>query len=329
MPAQNAAFHPSQSRRLFNHAALLAGTSALALMLVMPVAHARPIGSSGWPQSAAANAAGSAITSVQQAATATQQSMNSLTRATQAIQAMQAVQNAARSAAVAGPNNLGADPNHPGLQLPNVPDGLGAGGLQVAPGVGTDPTLWQNANLPTQSTSNGQATVTVQQTAQKAILTWSSFNVGKNTIAYFNQSAGTAADGTNNWVALNRVTDPSGVPSQILGQIRAEGSVYLINRNGIIFGGSSQVNVNTFIASSLNLFSNTLATANNRFLTGGIGDLDSANFATDSTLLTANTPGAGAVTIQPGASIVLGTQGLGVIAAPNVTNGGVITAPSG
>jgi filamentous hemagglutinin family protein len=308
-----------------SHAALLAGTSALALMLVTPVAHARPLGSYGWSQSAAVNAAAAAIVSAQQAAAATQQSMNSLTRATQALQAMQAVQNAARSAAVAGPNNLGADPNHPGLQLPNVPDGLGAGGLQVAPGVGTDPTLWQNANLPTQSTSNGQTTVMIQQTAQKAILTWNTFNVGKNTTAYFNQSAGTAADGTNNWVALNRVTDPSGVPSQILGQIRAEGSVYLINRNGIIFGGLSQVNVNTFIASSLNLFSNTLATSNNIFLTGGIGNPS----LTNSILLTTDTPGAGEVTIAPGASIALGTQGFGVIAAPNVTNGGVITAPSG
>jgi filamentous hemagglutinin family protein len=189
----------------------------------------------------------------------------------------------------------------------------------VAPGVGTDPTLWQNANLPTQSTSNGQTTVTIQQTAQKAILTWFNFNVGKNTTAYFDQSAGTAADGSNNWVALNRVIDPSGVPSQILGQIRAEGSVYLINRNGIIFGGSSQVNVNTFVASSLNLFSNDLTTSNNRFLTGGIGDLSAANFATNSILLTSDAPGAGDITIAPGAAITVGNQGLALIAAPNVT----------
>jgi filamentous hemagglutinin family protein len=226
-------------------------------MLVMPVAQARPIGSAGQSFSAATNAANSAVVSAQQAAAATQQSMQSLTRATQAIQAMQAVQNAARNAALSGPNNLGADPNHHGLQLPNVPNGLGAGGMQVAPGVGTDPTLWQNANLPTQSTANGETTVTIQQTAQKSILTWTTFNVGKNTTAYFNQSAGTAADGTNNWVVLNRIMDPTGAPSQILGSIKAEGSVYLINQNGIIFGGSSQINVNTFVASSLNLLVTT------------------------------------------------------------------------
>src|SRR5262249_52891696 len=68
------------------------------------------------------------------------------------------------------------------LQAPSTtPNGLAPGWLQVAPGVATDPSLWQNADLPTQSTSNGQTTVTIQQTAQKAILTWSQFNVGKDT----------------------------------------------------------------------------------------------------------------------------------------------------
>ena len=98
--------------------------------------------------------------------------------------------------------------------------------------------------------------------------------------AAFCGACGTAADGSNNWVVLNRVLDPSGVPSQILGQIKAEGSVYLINRNGIIFGGASQVNVGSLIATSLNLFSNTFGDANTpgttvyRFLNGGIGDLN-------------------------------------------------------
>src|SRR3984885_12643435 len=216
MPIRPAAF---RSRRTL-HGALLASVSALALLVHAMPAEARCIGScgAGGISSAANAAASAAVVSAQQAAAATQQSMQSLTRATQAIQAMQAVQNAARNAALSGPNNLGADPNHHGLQLPNVPNGLGAGGMQVAPGVGTDPTLWQNANLPTQSTANGQTTVTIQQTAQKAILTWNSFNVGKNTEVYFNQSAGTAADGSNSWVVLNRVVDPTGVPSQILGQ---------------------------------------------------------------------------------------------------------------
>src|SRR5262249_2345110 len=53
------------------------------------------------------------------------------------------------------------------------------------------------------------------------------------------------------WIALNRVTDPLASPSRILGTIKADGQVYIINRNGIIFGGASQVNVGTLVASAL------------------------------------------------------------------------------
>src|SRR5271157_5512523 len=175
-----------------------------------------------------------------------------LSRTTQALQAVQAMQSAAQNIAQNAPNNLGLDPNHPGRQLPNVPNGLTKGGLQVAPGATANSALWQNANLPTQSASNGQTTVTITQTAPKAILTWKTFNVGKNTTADFDQSAGTQ-NGTNNWIVLNRILDPSDEPSQILGSIKADGQVYLINRNGIIFGGSSQVNVNTLYASTLEI----------------------------------------------------------------------------
>ena len=174
-----------------------------------------------------------------------------LSRAAQALQSAQALQQAARNQAQNGFNNLGLDPNHPGRQLSNVPNGLMPGGLQVAPGAGNNPTLWQGAHLPQQSIANGQTTVTIQQTAPKAILNWQTFNVGKNTTAYFDQRAGGSS--ANTWVALNRMLDPSGSPSQILGSIKAEGQVYLINQNGIIFGGSSQVSVGTLLASAGNI----------------------------------------------------------------------------
>ncbi len=292
--------------------ALLAGVSAIAL-LAGGGAQARPLFGGANASSAVTSAANAAIANAQQAAQIASQSLKSLSRATQTLQAMQAAQAAARSAA-AGQGSL--------------PNGLVPGGLQVAPGASSSNSQWLNANLPTQSTSGGQTQVTVQQTAQKAILTWSSFNIGANTTLYFDQSPGNTSAG-NNWVALNRITDPTGVPSQILGQIKAEGAVYLINQNGIIFGGSSQVNVSTLIASSLNLFSNDINASNNRFLTGGIGDLNANNFATNSILLTTDTPGAGGVTVAKGASINVGNQGLALLAAPNVTNSGAITAPGG
>ena len=99
----------------------------------------------------------------------------------------------------------------------------------------------KGANLP--AIVNGDPTkVRIDQTQQKAILTWKTFNVGEDTDLAFDQK------GNRDWIALNRVLD-STAPSKILGSIKADGQVYVINRNGIIFGGTSQVNVGTLIAS--------------------------------------------------------------------------------
>ncbi len=73
------------------------------------------------------------------------------------------------------------------------------------------------------------------------------FNVGAKTDLNFNQH------GNANWSVLNRVLSTDAKPSQILGSIKADGAVYVINRNGIIFGGTSQVNVGSLIASSLDI----------------------------------------------------------------------------
>lgn len=244
-----------------------------------------------------------------------QQSLANLSRAAQAVAAQMAAQTAAQQAAqkLASP----------------VPNGLTPGGLVVAPGAANNPNLWQNANLPTQSTSNGQTTVEVKQTAQKAILTWNSFNVGRNTTLYFNQSGGNQTNGgNNNWIALNRIQDPSGVPSQIFGQIKAEGTVYLLNHNGILFGAGSQVNTQSLIASSLDLFSSDIATSNSDFLNGGIAPGNVANlpFLVNGAF---NDGKSHDVVVQNGASITGGTQGFVLLAAPNVSNAGSIVDDQG
>ena len=133
---------------------------------------------------------------------------------------MQAAAQAAAAAAT-GPNNLGADPNHPGQALPNVPDGLqGAAatgpGLQVAVNAQGTPVLWQGAGAPTPGSNPNQITIT--QTKQQALLDWQTFDIGKNTTLTFDQSAGGANAGE--WIAFNYVSDPSGRPSQILGALR-------------------------------------------------------------------------------------------------------------
>src|SRR4051812_12779742 len=186
-----------------------------------------------------------------------QQSIANLDAAAQAVAAQMAAQSSAQKAA----QQLAS----------NVPDGIAAGGLKVDRNVLSDPTLWQNANAPTQSVANGHTDVEIKQNAAKAILTWESFNVGRNTTVHFDQTGGTRTDGSNQWVALNRINDPSGSPSTILGQIKAEGTVYLLNRNGMIFGGGAQVDTHSLIASSLDLFTHDVTRSNAFFLKYGVG----------------------------------------------------------
>lgn len=182
---------------------------------------------------------------------------DTLARTTQAIQAVKAMQSSARETAIKGPNNLGLNPVR-GRQLPNVPNGLAVGGLQIDPAItAANRSLWQGAILPKQTISGGKTNVVIRQTKQQALLNWKTFNVGKNTELYFDQRAG--GENSGQWIAFNKINDPTGAPSQILGSIKAEGQVYVINQNGIIFGGSSQINVHTLVASALPINDNLIA----------------------------------------------------------------------
>ncbi|WP_233834827.1 filamentous haemagglutinin family protein [Paraburkholderia sp. ZP32-5] len=291
----------------------------------------------------------------QQALQASQPSIRNLGHAAQTIAAqIAAQQNAAAAAAATGSN---------------VPNGLTPGGLQVAPGVTADTNsslLWYNANAPTQTVdANGHVNVDIQQTGQNAVLTWQTMNVGRQTTLNFDQSGGTQTNGANNWAVLNRIMDPSGLPSQILGSITAQGAVYVINRNGILFGAGSQINVHSLVASSLNLLDMRneampsaagIVASNQEFLslpagtTGGLAFPESGNSSTvNGSGITPNeilglgniatTTGPyqapGDITIEQGASItthVNGTVsdgGFVMVAAPNVTNAGSISATDG
>ena len=98
----------------------------------------------------------------------------------------------------------------------------------------------------------GTPQVTIHQQTQQAIINWNQFNIGQNEVTRFLQPSSSA-------IALNRIFDVN--PSQIFGRLEANGSLILLNRNGIMFGPNAQVNVNGLIASSLNL-------TNEQFLAG-------------------------------------------------------------
>lgn len=273
-----------------------------------------------------------AAVQAQQQARASQQ--DALAKTAQALNAVRAMQAQARAlSARSGAENLGADPNHPGQMLPNVPNGLGLGGLQLlgAP-VG--------AQAPLQTQLGGATKVTIKQTQQQALLNWETFNVGRDTHLKFDQSAGGA--NASQWIAFNRVTDPSGRPSQIIGQISAEGQVYIINQNGIIFGGASQVNARSLVASSLPINDNLinrglLNNPDSQFLFSALSIAAGTKGPTDAFIPPASSlpdNRHGDVTVQPGAVISSaasadGNGGRIMLVGPNVTNGGSLLAPNG
>ena len=253
---------------------------------------------------------------------------DSLARTARAVQDVRAMQQSARAAAqAAGPLR---HPTVPGVMLPVVPNGLKPGGLQLAGSpVG--------ALNPVQSGAGGAAAaqVTVKQTAQQALLNWNSFNIGKETTLKFDQSAGGA--NRNQWIAFNKVNDPSGVPSQILGSLQADGQVYVINQNGIIFGGTSQVNVHTLTASALPIndtliqrgLLNQSSTA--QFLFSGLPQSGETPFTPPPP-----PPGGryGAVTVLAGARLSAPTTEANVggriaLIGATVTNEGTLSTPDG
>src|ERR1700761_4302499 len=301
---------PTRSRLARLHA-LLAAVSVLTVLAASP-SELRPLfGTGGASSAAVAAAVNAAAASAQQAQEAAQRSMNSLTRATQTLQAMRGAQ-AAANAAAAGAGN--------------VPNGLTPGGLMPVAGpvpAAADTTglhTWQGASLPTQTTdASGQVGVMIHQTQSAAILSWQSFNVGSRTTLTFDQQ------GNANWIALNRVVDPNAAPSQILGQIKSDGTVLVINQNGIIFGAGAQINVGSLIASTLDVGSGVsgsvpnltiLSTAqrNQTFLSSGLNlageafsPAESQTTLVSGSLATYRSPGS--ILIQNGAQITSADNG--------------------
>jgi filamentous hemagglutinin family protein len=147
--------------------------------------------------------------------------------------------------------------------------------------------------------SPGDTSMTITQTSDRMIADYTSFNI-------LTGESVTFAQHLNTDIALNRINDAN--PSQILGALTANGRIFLINPNGILFGAGSQINTAGLVASTLNMdttgFTNP-ATTSFSFSGGGSGSVINNS-------LQLNSPG--------GFVALLGT---------NVLNTGVITANLG
>lgn len=84
----------------------------------------------------------------------------------------------------------------------------------------------------------------IDQTSNKLAIDWQSFDIGAGKRVTFNQPG-------RDSIALNRVVGSDG--SKIMGQLDANGRVFLINPNGVLFGSGASVNVGGLVASTLDL----------------------------------------------------------------------------
>ena len=84
----------------------------------------------------------------------------------------------------------------------------------------------------------------INQSTQNVAINWQNFSIAAGESVQFVQP-------NSNAVALNRVTGSD--PSSILGNLSANGKVFLINPNGILFGKGASVNVGGLVGSTLGL----------------------------------------------------------------------------
>lgn len=98
--------------------------------------------------------------------------------------------------------------------------------------------------------------MTIYQQSNKLITNWNTFNVAGDERVSFQQPS-------QNSIALNRVIGNQG--SDIQGRIDANGKVFLVNPNGVVFGKSAQVNVGSLVASTQDIADKDFLTGNYRF----------------------------------------------------------------
>ena len=143
-----------------------------------------------------------------------------------------------------------------------------------------------------------QNKTTINQTSQRAVINWHSFNIGKGESTHFQQPAG--------GVAFNRINPQQGA-SSIYGKLTATGQIILSNPAGIYFGPNSFVNVGGMIATTANIADEDFMQGHYQFL---------------------KVNGYNGAVINDGA-IYAAQHGLVALVAPGVVNNGVIHAKLG
>ena len=154
------------------------------------------------------------------------------------------------------------------------------------------------AGTATIDTGGGGAAIGVTQDSQSAIVEWSAFDLGAGETFYFNQPNANA-------VTLNRVLGTGA--SVIDGDLTANGNIFIMNSDGVLFGANATVDVNGLVATSLGIDDADFMA----------GDFDFQFLGEDDAL------------IENQGDISIADSGILAFVAPNVSNTGQIAARLG
>lgn len=169
----------------------------------------------------------------------------------------------------------------------------------------------------------------IDQTTDKAILNWASFDIAAGRRVEFRQP-------TNSSIALNRIYQAN--PSQIFGTLEANGQVYLVNQNGMIFGAGSKVSAAGVVASTLGISDANFAAG---LLSPSLLQFGLPALVSDGRQGVLNADGSLALgvdgnlvpvklLVQQGAALsTIGSGGRLLLASQHVENAGTLTAPNG
>jgi filamentous hemagglutinin family protein len=145
----------------------------------------------------------------------------------------------------------------------------------------------------------GATSTTINQTTQNAVINWQRFNIATGQSVHF-------VEPNSSSIALNRVLGSN--PSSILGSLSANGKVFLVNPNGILFGQGASVSVGGLLASTLDISNSDFLAGNYKFSGNGSGAvLNQGAISADGgyvALLGANVSNEGVISAQLG-SVVL------------------------
>ncbi len=140
--------------------------------------------------------------------------------------------------------------------------------------------------------------VTVQQSSQRVVIDWTSFNIAAGeTVTFAQPNAGA--------IAFNRT--PVGAPMTLSGALNANGGVWLFSPGGMLIGSGARINVGSFVASTAALDADLAMNANRLSLPPGAAS------------------GVGGVTVLDGGQISA-TNGFVLLQGETLAQGGQVSA---